>query len=176
MSNGHMIMLANGTELVGKFCSSSNLPLLTMSRGKLSYKPSAYNTFASTTTSNRNYWLATNVQDVENENMTAFAKEAQLWHCRLSHAGLNWIQLIMRPRPWLCDLDANAALYQDPFIPCTEACTHTIQCRHLKCAACKEAKGHIKPPESKRRKSSEQREKEKTDCRDIFTERLEGLS
>ena len=43
-SNGHMITLADGTKLVGKFCSGSNLPLLTMSRCELSIKPSAFKT------------------------------------------------------------------------------------------------------------------------------------
>ena len=148
-SNGHMITLADGTELVGKFCSGSNLPLLTMSCVKLPYKSSAFNAFASTTATNRAYWDVANVQDVANQNMTASEKKFQLWHCRLSHAGFNWIQPLMRTRPWLRNLDTDAALHQGPFIPCTEACTHAIQCQHLKCAACEEAKGHIKTPGSK---------------------------
>ena len=130
-SNGHKITLADGTELVGKFCSGGNLPLLTMSRGKLSTKSSAFNTFASTTASNRAYWATANVLDKANQNMSASKKEFHLWHCRLSHASYNWIQLLMRTRPWLRDLDTDAALHQGPFIPCTETRTHVVKCRHL---------------------------------------------
>lgn len=78
-----------------------------------------------------------------NTNMMVGEKVLMLWHHRLSHAGIRWIQ--MCNRQWLRDCDStDACFHRGPFLPCkTKAPTCNIH--SLKCIACVCAKAHRRP-------------------------------
>jgi hypothetical protein len=42
-----------------------------------------------------------NILSDNNTNLSASQKEVLLWHQRLSHASIQWIQMLMRKRDWL---------------------------------------------------------------------------
>ncbi len=71
-----------------------------------------------------------------NVNLTAAQKEVLLWHNKLSHASISWIQLLMRDRKWLRDhINTNDSLHSGPFLPCrTKGPNCDID--GLKCIAC----------------------------------------
>lgn len=71
-----------------------------------------------------------------NVNLTAAQKEVLLWHHKLSHASINWIQLLMRDKKWLQDkANDGASLHTGPFLPC-RARGPSCDIESLKCTAC----------------------------------------
>ena len=158
------LKLDNGIHLLSRYCPRSHLPLL----------PIAHKTIA------RSFWsdafaysaddakAFTTVLEPSNQNLSASQKEVLLWHHRLSHASLSWIQLLMRDRKWLRDNTTPAALHQGPFIPCKEPRGPVCATGGLKCAACLAAKARVRSPAADRAVSH-------TGARlDKFAARLEG--
>lgn len=79
-----------------------------------------------------------------NHNLSKPQKELLLWHHRLGHAGLRWIQDLMRvQKPDVVGDTAEPALI-------TTKISGTANCPHPKCAACQFAKQHRRTPESQR--------------------------
>lgn len=80
-----------------------------------------------------------------NTNLTAAQKEVLLWHYKLSHVSIGWLQLLMRDRKWLHALeDQDTPFHRGPFLPCKHkgaVCDIT----GLKCLACVCAKSHRRP-------------------------------
>jgi hypothetical protein len=53
-----------------------------------------------------------------NLNLLTSQKELLLWHQRLSHASINWIQTLMQDRLWLPVTDNGShALHPGPLLP-----------------------------------------------------------
>ena len=77
----------------------------------------------------------------ENYNLTQDQKELLLWHYRLCHAGLGWIQDLMKHRKDIVGGDA-----EEPVI-LTKG-KKTRSCPHPKCAACQLSKQYRKTPDS----------------------------
>jgi hypothetical protein len=54
-----------------------------------------------------------------NQNLPGSQKELLLWHQRLSHANLSWIQTLMHDCKWLYNPATASSLHSGPFIPST---------------------------------------------------------
>jgi hypothetical protein len=91
--------LANGLVLDAHLSPRSHLPLLPFvpSGSKLS----SFWTYAFAYSAN-NVVQAKTILGSANNNLSS-QKELLLWHQRLSHANLAWIQTLMRDRKWLED-------------------------------------------------------------------------
>jgi hypothetical protein len=77
-----------------------------------------------------------------NTNLSALQKELLLWHQRLSHTNVNWIQTLMRDRKWFIDsFDEKSALHTGPIIHSSTR-AKTCDAKGLKCTACLCAKAH----------------------------------
>ena len=141
----YRLILHDGTTLVASNCSRSRLPLLSFARSHRS----------------RNIWndgfsfppntvkvaeAHTNVLSETNANLSPAQKEVLLWHQRLSHASIPWVQALMRDRKWLKTHSSNHSLHQGPFIPCKEARGPVCDISGLKCASCITAKATIRSP------------------------------
>ena len=94
---------------------------------------------------------ARQIFDEANWNLSKPQQELQLWHCRLGHAGAQWIQDLMRVQK---DLVGDRA--GRPFIPTKLSSTHT--CKPPKCSACLFAKQHRLTPGTQTTKSNPDRE------------------
>ena len=86
------------------------------------------------------YSTSTNVLDGANVNLAAIEKELLLWHQRLSHASISWLQPLMRTKKWLKDHTSPACLHQGPFLPCKIKRTASCSTTGMRCAACLAAK------------------------------------
>ena len=140
------IHLNNGISLVAKYCPRSNLPLLSCCENDTScFWSSAFDVSDSTTLS---FALSQSVLTQDNNNLSASQKELVLWHQRLSHASISWIQPLMRDRKWLKSDYSENSLHQGPFIPCKELRTPKCDAQGLKCAACQMAKACTRSPGS----------------------------
>ena len=75
-----------------------------------------------------------------NSNLSSSQKEVLLWHQRLSHVLINWIQTLMHNRKWLPNSgNLDAALHLGPFI-FTKSHAPTCDVLNMKCVACLFAK------------------------------------
>ncbi len=87
-----------------------------------------------------------NILGDNNTNLSASQKELLLWHQRLSHASIGWVQSLTRKKQWLTS-EGNKLMHSGPFIVTkNNAPTCDVSC--LKCAACLCAKATIKTPTS----------------------------
>jgi hypothetical protein len=75
------------------------------------------------------------VLDETNQNISAAQKELQLWHWRLCHAGLNWIQGMMQERK-----NAFGEPHSPPIL--STSIKTTRRCEKPKCCACSLSKQH----------------------------------
>jgi hypothetical protein len=111
--------LSDGNKFSASYCPQSNLPLISLALR-----------------ASRNFWneafgyTVTDVQTIrgvkslltqDNTNLSSPQKELLLWHQRLSHASLDWIQMLMRDRKYLLATNANSSLHLGPFLR-TKSC------------------------------------------------------
>ena len=145
--NGVDISLDNGIRVLAAYCPQSNLPVIPLMNRK--------ETFC--------FWSSafgfnmSNIDEINkirptlsqlNINLSSSQKELLLWHQRLSHASISWVQLLMRERSFLpCDNDRTAALHIGPFIK-TKNRAPTCDTVSLKYAACLCAKAAVRSPEN----------------------------
>ncbi len=81
-----------------------------------------------------------------NTNLSSSQKELLLWHQRLSHASILWVQMLMRDKSFLlCNNDRTTALHKFPFIK-SKSCAPTCNTMSLKCEACLCAKAAVRLP------------------------------
>ena len=140
------IHLNNGISLVARYCPHSNLPLLPCCENAAScFWSNAFKFSDSTTLS---FSINHSVLMQYNDNMSESQKELILWHQRLSHASISWIQPLMRDHKWLKSNYSENSLHQGPFIPCKELRTTKCNTQGLKCAACQMAKACTRSPGS----------------------------
>ena len=134
--------LDNGHQFSAKFCSQSNLPLIPLAQNQ-----------------QRNFWnkafgyTVNNISTVnelrsilasDNTNLSSSQKELLLWHQRLSHTSLDWVQMLMRDRKWLPSHDEES-LHKGAFIK-TRSRAPTCDVAGLKCTACLCAKASCRSP------------------------------
>jgi len=133
-----VLCLGNGVELRAQYCPRSNLPLLKICDDDASdikcfwtkaFHISNEDTFAFAAAEK-------SVLDSDNANLTAAEKELLLWHQRLSHASISWLQPLMRTKKWLRVNHSTESLHQGPFLPCKEARTASCPTTGIRCAAC----------------------------------------
>jgi hypothetical protein len=142
------ICISSGNEILldARYCPRSNLPFLKM--GVNGKHPRSFwsNAFAYTANEAKTY---PTLIDAANVNLSASQKEVLLWHQRLSHASISWIQHLMHNRKWHQDHDLLTSLHLGPFIPCKNACSLNCNISTLKCAACLCAKASTCSPTTK---------------------------
>ena len=141
--SGIDFVLSDGNRFSANLCPRSNLPLI-----PLALHPS------------RNFWneafgyTLPNVQAIQgvksllsqyNTNLSSPQKELLLWHQRLSHASLDWIQMLMRDRKYLSATNADSSLHSGPFIK-TKSRAPVCDASKLKCSACLCAKATVRSP------------------------------
>ena len=126
------IHLDSGEDMDANYCPRTRLPMLRLLHNEPTPSP-----LASVSNYTRSEALAfpTLLSDT-NMNLTAAQKEVLLWHHKLSHASISWIQLLMRDRKWLRDrVNNDDSFHSGPFLPC-RAKGPTCDIDGLKCIAC----------------------------------------
>jgi len=119
-SSDLLLCLGNGVELQAQYCHCSNLPLLSICDHAPNTKSFWHDAFHMTDDGVFVFATETNVLDGSNVNLLASEKELLLWHHRLSHASILWLQHLMRTKKWLRDNHSIESLHQGPFLPCKE--------------------------------------------------------
>jgi hypothetical protein len=140
------IILDNSFNVNAKFCPQNNLPLIPLSLKNNRKYCFWNNAFGFGAESFQEINTIKTILHQNNVNLSASQKELLLWHQQLSHASVNWVQILMREQKWLPGrADNKNALHSGPFIPTT---SHAQVCNTstLKCAACLFAKASIKLP------------------------------
>ena len=152
-----LVLGENKPTLEAYYCPRSNLPLLRLASSDVA--PSPRNTWkdAFVYSASVEQQHALNVLNESNTNLTAAQKETLLWHQRLSHASISWIQLLMRDRRWLQSNIPEMSLKRGPFIPCKEPRGPFVDTNCLKCAACLTAKAQVRTPKSDKQHYNDQK-------------------
>ena len=129
-NKGIQLRLANNVTLFGKYCDRSNLPPIPMAHTK-SHQLSFWNeAFGLNVT---NLLKLKNILGEDNANLSAAQKEVLLWHQRLSHVSIRWVQMLMQKRDWLKS-DGHVSLHNGPFIS-TKGRAPTCDKSGLKCGS-----------------------------------------
>ena len=137
--------LADRICIEASYCPRSNLPIIPLSPLEVRRNTWA-NAFVYSLSVPTDYASQLHVLGAENANLSAPQKEALLWHQRLSHASMLWIQLLMCDRKWLPSDDNHRALHHGPFIPRKVPRSSWCGLGGLQCAVCNTAKAHIRMP------------------------------
>ena len=92
-----VLTLACGSELVFPYNGGSNLPLMLPSLAcnvaGMTFEDASY------LSENNGAFACMSVADETNQNLTQAQRELLLWHWKLGHAGMGWVQeLLARPR------------------------------------------------------------------------------
>ncbi len=112
------IILDNGSNVYAKFCPKSNLLLIPLSLENEHKNCFWNNAFGFGADSFQEINTIKTILHQNNANLSASQKELLLWHQRLSHASVNWVQTLMRKKKWLPgSADNKNALHSGPFIP-----------------------------------------------------------
>ncbi len=144
-NKGIDITLDNGINFFAHYCPHSNLPLIPLAIPK-----EERNCFWSTTFgfSASNFKRINAIKSTllqENTNLSQPQKEILLWHQRLSHDLIPWIQSLMREKKFLPCIGHNSASHIGPLIKSTSRAP-TCNTSKLKCAACLYAKASVRTP------------------------------
>jgi hypothetical protein len=89
---GINIILDNGSNVYAKFCPRSNLPLIPLSLENERKYCVWNNAFGFGADSFQEINTIKTILHQNNANLSASQKELLLWHQRLSHASVNWVQ------------------------------------------------------------------------------------
>jgi hypothetical protein len=146
-SKGLTIYLDAGDVIHAPYCPQTHLPYLDLCNTNENYSHSFWaSSFDFTTNQASSY--ATSVLSNQNTNLTSAQKEVILWHIRLSHASVSWIQLLMCSRQWLQNHDPSlTSFHSGPFLPCSKQ-SPTCDTQALKCISCVCAKAHHRSTKS----------------------------
>ena len=142
-TSGIVLSLDNNIELDAKYCPRSRLPFLPVCSVNPSTRSFWANAFTYTVQEASAYPALLNAT---NTNLSLSQKEVLLWHQRLSHASVQWIQCLMRDRKWLQDNASKGSLHDGPFLPCKNSRASSCSVSALKCAACLCAKASTRSP------------------------------
>jgi hypothetical protein len=138
---GINISLLNGVNLIASYCQRSNLPIIPL----LSQHET--HCFWGHVFHSNNVSAGPSLLASHNTNLSASQKEVLLWHQRLSHASISWIQSLMRHKNNLlpCSNVKDHNLHRGPIIP-TSSRAPSCDVTGLKCAACLLAKASTRSP------------------------------
>ncbi len=145
--NGVELYLDNGVNLFAPHCLRSNLPLLPLANTNHNVRCVWSQAFEF----NSNEIAAINdikssLLTASNTNLSQAQKEVLLWHQRLSHASIPWIQSLMRHKQFLpCSNADGASLHKGPFIRINSRAP-SCNIAGLKCAVCLYAKASARTP------------------------------
>ena len=96
-SSEYQLCLGDGIQINAPYCSRSNLPIISLS-AQATRRDTWANAFVYSSSAPTEFASQHRVLGADNTNLSASQKEAMLWHQRLSHASMSWIQLLMRDR------------------------------------------------------------------------------
>ena len=136
------LTLGDGTMFKAKYCPRSNLPILSTPDY---HSHSCFWSSAFDYSPVNSKATCASLLRPENINLTAAQKSVLLWHYRLSHAAIRWVQLLLRDRAWFRSQDPLQSLHRGPFLPTIER-GPTCDITPLKCASCLHAKSHRQSP------------------------------
>jgi hypothetical protein len=144
------IALENWINLCAQFCLRSNRPMILLgleNNSKSCFWNEAFGFSVD------NFYKINAVKSLlhqANTNLLASQKELLLWHQRLSHASVKWVQKLMWDRKWLPGTaDNETALHSGPFIPTKKgSCAQLCNTSTLKCTVCLYAKASTRSPEN----------------------------
>ena len=145
---GLALKLGNGVQISASYCPRSGLPILPLTKTSVNRRSYLTDAFAFSAADTSLSGATAELLSKSNVNVSPAQKETLLWHQRLLHASISWIQLLMRDRKWLRDYHSPSALHQGPFIPCKEPHGPSCNTGVLKCSACITAKARIHSPAS----------------------------
>jgi hypothetical protein len=116
-SSGMDICLDDGVNLSANYCPRTNLPMIPLALSPGSQYCFWSDAFGYTTQDYKESVGLKSVLHQTNSNLSSSQKEVLLWHQRLSHASINWIQTLMHDRKWLPNSgNLDTALHSGPFI------------------------------------------------------------
>ncbi len=103
--------------MTAKLCPHSNLPMLPLGMPDHEYSSFWNEAFGYSFTNLQAINKINSILGADNMNLSGSQKELLLWHQKLSHTSLSWVQMLMHNRKWLtsCDND-DTALHSGPFI------------------------------------------------------------
>jgi hypothetical protein len=116
-SNRMDICLDDGVNLSEYYCPRTNLLMIPLALSVGSQYCFWSDAFRYTTQDYKEIVGLKSVLHQTNSNLSSSQKEVLLWHQRLSHASINWIQTLMHDRKWLPNSgNLDAALHLGLFI------------------------------------------------------------
>jgi hypothetical protein len=144
---GVKLTLDNGITLFAQHCLHSNLPLLPLADTGDDVCCIWSNAFGFTTSEFKGInAIKSIILNDNNTNLSQPQKEVLLWHQRLSHACIPWVQSLMRNKKFLRrSNNGGNALHHGPFIR-TSSRAPACNVSGLKCAACLYAKASVWTP------------------------------
>ena len=128
----------DGIVLRFEYDTYSNLPLLFLDRGICQAGLTGEDALCLAKQEDLPEYVTTIIHDM-NYNITAAQKELLLWHNRLGHAGMSWIQSLMRT---IQEEVGNTRT--DPYVPTRHKKTRS--CTIPKCASCQLGKQYRRTP------------------------------
>ena len=135
--------LSNGYKFSASYSPQSNLPLIPLA---LWASQNFWNeAFGYTVTDMQTIHGVKSLLTQDNTNLSSPQKELLLWHQWLSHASLDWIQMLMRDRKYLSATNADSSLHSGPFLR-TKSHAPVCDVSKLKCLACLCAKASVRSP------------------------------
>ncbi len=123
-----MLRTGNGGELDFPYHPHSNLPLMFLDDCAKHVGMTGQRTLSLASSQNCELEMMIKLMD-DNHNLAKPQQELLLWHYRLAHAGLGWIQDLMRKPK-----DAVGTEVGEAVIKTTTR--QTANCQHPKCPAC----------------------------------------
>jgi hypothetical protein len=144
------IALENGISFCAQFCPQSNLPMIPLGLENNSKSCFWNNAFGFSAYSFCNINANKAILHQSNTNLLVSQKELILWHQRLSHASVKWVQKLMHDRKWLPGTANNKmALHSGPFITTRKGSRAQLcDTSTLICAACLYAKSSTRSPDN----------------------------
>jgi hypothetical protein len=144
-NKGINITLDKGVNFFAQYCPHSNLPQVPLALPN--EEPHCFwsTAFGISASDFKRINAIKSTLFRENTNLSQPRKEILLWHQRLSHASILWIQSLMREKKFLPCIGHDSAFHIGPLIM-TNSQAPTCDTSTLKCAACLYAKASVQTP------------------------------
>ena len=97
-AHGIDLSLDNGSQMSAKLCPHSNLPMLPLAMPDQEYSSFWNEAFGYSVTNLHDIKKITSILGADNTNLSSWQKELLLWHQKLSHTSLSWVQMLMHNR------------------------------------------------------------------------------
>ena len=133
--------LADGTELHFPFARGNNLPLMMLDKDVCEPDLSSQAVYTLTSSAREARDRLEDLLSNRNYNISNAQKELLLWHFRLGHAGMSWIQELMKSKK-----NEIGTEKEPPVLPTKHPATS--KCEAPRCAACQFSKQFRRTPDS----------------------------